>query len=134
MAALFLLARYFPRIRPAQTASRRIDWVGGLLLIVVVGAPLAAIELAFAPGDGAHPRVALALAVAGIAAVALLVPIERRVRSPYFPPARAGRPRTPAAEPGRGGGGRDDVHPDFLQSAAAAARGWITRRARRDYC
>ncbi|AMG86732.2 MFS transporter [Bordetella bronchiseptica] len=85
VAALFLLARYFPRIRPAQTASRRIDWVGGLLLIVVVGAPLAAIELAFAPGDGAHPRVALALAVAGIAAVALLVPIERRVRSPIFP-------------------------------------------------
>ncbi|CAM4276593.1 MFS transporter [Bordetella tumbae] len=85
--ALFLLARYFPRIRPlaAQTGGQRIDWVGSLLLVIAVSAPLAAMELAFAPGEHAHPMIALALALAGVAAIALLIPYERRVSSPIFP-------------------------------------------------
>ena len=52
--ALFLLARYFP-IKPVHTGERRIDWLGALLLVVAVGAPLAALELGFASGDHAHP-------------------------------------------------------------------------------
>lgn len=85
--AFFLLARYFPRIRPiaAQPGQRRIDWVGSLLLVIAVGAPLAAMELAFAPGEHAHPFVALALALVGVASIALLIPYERRVASPIFP-------------------------------------------------
>ncbi|CAB3650243.1 MAG: MFS transporter [Achromobacter pulmonis] len=83
--ALFLLARYFPRIRPVHTSERRIDWVGAVLLVVAVGAPLAALELGFAEGEHAHPTMGLVLAVAGIAAIALLIPIERRVASPIFP-------------------------------------------------
>ena len=83
--ALFLLARYFPRIKPVHTGARRIDWLGALLLVVAVGAPLAALELGFASGDHAHPGLALGLAVACAAAIALLVPIERRVASPIFP-------------------------------------------------
>ena len=71
-----------PRIKPVHTGERRIDWLGALLLVVAVGAPL---ELGFASGDHAHPGLALGLAVAGIAAIALLVPIERRVASPIFP-------------------------------------------------
>ena len=73
------------RIKPVHTGERRIDWLGALLLVVAVGAPLAALELGFASGDHAHPGLALGLAVAGIAAIALLVPIERRVASPIFP-------------------------------------------------
>lgn len=87
VVALFLLARYFPLIRPlaTQASSRRIDWVGSLLLVIAVSAPLAAMELAFAPGEHAHPMLALALALAGVAAIALLIPYERRVSSPIFP-------------------------------------------------
>ncbi|CAB3670558.1 Multidrug resistance protein 3 [Achromobacter ruhlandii] len=82
---LFLLARYFPRIRPLHNESRKIDWLGAILLVVAVGAPLAALELAFASGDHAHPLVGLVLAVAGALAIAALIPIERRVASPIFP-------------------------------------------------
>ncbi|CAM4207570.1 MFS transporter [Bordetella muralis] len=94
VVALFLLARYFPRIRPlaTQAGSRRIDWVGSLLLVIAVSAPLAAMELAFAPGDHAHPMLALALALAGVAAIALLIPYERRVSSPIFPLRVIARP------------------------------------------
>lgn len=85
-AAFFLLARYFPRIPPSSAnAGRRIDWVGAILLVVAVGAPLAALELGFAPGDRAHPVLAAGLAVAGVAAIAILLPHERRVTNPIFP-------------------------------------------------
>src|SRR5690606_20744478 len=78
VAALFLLARFFPRIRPlaTQSSNQRIDWVGSLLLIIAVSAPLAAMELAFAPGEHAQPMVALGLALAGLAAIVLLIPYE----------------------------------------------------------
>src|SRR5690606_18083524 len=86
-AALFLLARYFPRIRPlhAGQGAQRVDWLGSVLLVIAVSAPLAAMELGFASGSHAHPMLALALMLAGVAAVALLVPYERRVASPIFP-------------------------------------------------
>lgn len=83
--ALFLLAKYFPRFHPVHTEERRIDWIGAVLLVVAVGAPLAALELAFAKDEHAHPMAGLALAAAGIAAIVLLVPVERRVTSPIFP-------------------------------------------------
>lgn len=83
--AFFLLARYFPRIRPIHDGSRKIDWVGAILLVLAVGAPLAALELAFAQGEHAHPLLGAMLAVIGVAAIAILVPTERRVKSPIFP-------------------------------------------------
>jgi EmrB/QacA subfamily drug resistance transporter len=83
--AFFLLARYFPRIRPVHDGSRKIDWLGAILLVLAVGAPLAALELAFASGDHAHPLLGALLAVMGVGAIAALIPIERRVRSPIFP-------------------------------------------------
>jgi MFS family permease len=85
--ALFLLARYFPNIRPpaSQTSQKRVDWVGSVLLVIVVGAPLAAMELAFAPGEHAHPAIAAVLALAGVIAIALLIPYEKRIASPIFP-------------------------------------------------
>ncbi|MGV2861306.1 MFS transporter [Achromobacter sp. AGC39] len=83
--AFFLLARYFPRIRPIHDGSRKIDWVGAILLVLAVGAPLAALELAFARGEHAHPLLGGMLALVGIAAIAILIPTERRVKSPIFP-------------------------------------------------
>ncbi|CAB3713722.1 MULTISPECIES: MFS transporter [Achromobacter] len=83
--AFFLLARYFPRIRPMHDGSRKIDWVGAILLVLAVGAPLAALELAFARGEHAHPLLGGMLALIGVAAIAILIPTERRVKSPIFP-------------------------------------------------
>ncbi len=83
--AFFLLARYFPRIRPMHDGSRRVDWIGAVLLVLAVGAPLAALELAFARGEHAHPVWGAMLAAVGVAAIAILIPTERRVRSPIFP-------------------------------------------------
>lgn len=94
VAALFLLARYFPRIRPhaSQADGQRIDWIGSLLLVIAVSAPLAAMELAFAPGEHARPLLALALALAGVASIVLLIPYERRLASPIFPLRVIARP------------------------------------------
>ncbi|WP_175176156.1 MFS transporter [Achromobacter pestifer] len=83
--AFFLLARYFPRIRPIHDGSRKIDWLGAILLVLAVGAPLAALELAFASGEHAHPLLGGMLALIGVAAIAILIPTERRVKSPIFP-------------------------------------------------
>lgn len=83
--AFFLLARYFPRFRPIHDGSRKIDWLGAILLVLAVGAPLAALELAFARGEHAHPLLGAMLAVIGVAAIAILIPTERRVKSPIFP-------------------------------------------------
>jgi predicted MFS family arabinose efflux permease len=65
--------------------SRKIDWVGAILLVLAVGAPLAALELAFARGEHAHPLLGGMLALIGVAAIAILIPTERRVKSPIFP-------------------------------------------------
>ncbi|PQZ71013.1 MFS transporter [Achromobacter sp. MYb9] len=83
--AFFLLARYFPRIRPIHDGSRKIDWVGAILLVLAVGAPLAALELAFVSGEHARPLLGGMLALVGVAAIAILIPTERRVKSPIFP-------------------------------------------------
>lgn len=83
--AFFLLARYFPRIRPIHDGSRKIDWLGAILLVLAVGAPLAALELAFASGEHAHPLLGGMLALIGVAAIFILIPTERRVKSPIFP-------------------------------------------------
>lgn len=87
VVSLFLLVRFFPKIRPIAplTGKKSVDWIGSVLLVIAVGAPLAAIELAFAPGEHAHPMIAGALGLVGIAAIALLIPYEKRVSSPIFP-------------------------------------------------
>ncbi|VFR25474.1 Multidrug resistance protein B [plant metagenome] len=83
--ALLLLVRHFPNMKPQHASRPRIDWLGAALLVVGVAAPLAALELAFAPGDRAHPWWGLALAATGVLAWWVLVPLERRVDAPIFP-------------------------------------------------
>jgi MFS family permease len=85
LMALLLVGRYFPRIKPALEGARKIDYVGGALLVVGVAAPLAALQLGFGSGIARHPVAALACAIGALVAVGLLVPYERRVATPIFP-------------------------------------------------
>ncbi|MCD0505066.1 MFS transporter, partial [Bordetella petrii] len=77
----------FRKVNAAERAQLRHQNAHEVLkqLVIAVSAPLAAMELAFAPGAHSHPLLALALALAGVASIALLVPYERRVASPIFP-------------------------------------------------
>lgn len=84
-AALFLLGRYFPNMVSLHSGARKIDWLGAFLLVVGVAAPLAALELAFAPGEHSHPWWGLMLGAAGLLSWLLLIPLERRVPAPIFP-------------------------------------------------
>jgi len=87
--AFWLLVRHFPALPPQSQGDsrthRHIDWLGALLMVIAISAPLAALELAFATGSHAHPGWAAVLALAGALAVALLIPYERRHASPIFP-------------------------------------------------
>src|SRR5690606_37505887 len=52
LPTLWVLYRHFPSMRVETPAhERRIDWIGGLLLVVGVGAPLTALQLAFQGGS-----------------------------------------------------------------------------------
>jgi len=85
LAAMFLVARYFPSITPAHEGARKIDYVGGVLLVICVAAPLAALQLGFGSGINRQPIAAIACALAAIAAIGLLIPYERQVATPIFP-------------------------------------------------
>jgi EmrB/QacA subfamily drug resistance transporter len=83
IVAFALLWVYFPRLTPVHTSRPRIDWLGGALLAVAVGAPMAALELGF--GEVSRPLLAGALALVGAVAIAVLIPYEARVTSPMLP-------------------------------------------------
>ncbi len=84
LPTIWVVYRYFPAMRTEMPAhERRIDWLGGLLLMVGVGAPLGALQIAFA-GDG-HALGALAMLAIGALALFVLVPYERRAVAPMLP-------------------------------------------------
>ncbi|GAA4337590.1 MFS transporter [Pigmentiphaga soli] len=83
VVSFVMLFRYFPRLVPRHERRPRIDWLGGVLLVVAVGAPMAALELGFAVG--AKPLLAALFALVGAAAIAALWPYEKRVELPMFP-------------------------------------------------
>lgn len=85
LAAFVLLFRFFPDFRPRHDPERRIDWRGAGLLALALGAPLAALELGLAPGEHSHPWLALTLLACGLVALAVLIPLERRLAWPIFP-------------------------------------------------
>ncbi|HEY0295016.1 MAG TPA: MFS transporter [Bordetella sp.] len=82
---LVLIGRYFPTIPPHGSGPRRIDWLGCILLVVLVASPLAALQLGFATSGVSHPLVALCLALAAIVAALALPPHLRRKEMPIFP-------------------------------------------------
>lgn len=84
LPTLWVLYRHFPNMRTDVPAhERRIDWIGGLLLVVGVGAPLMALQLAFE--GGGRLTVAMGLLAAGALALLALVPYERRIAAPMLP-------------------------------------------------
>ena len=83
--ASFLIWRYFPAFRPIDTGNRKIDWIGGVLLVIGVAAPLAALQLAFGAGTTNHPGWAAVIGLVAVAAIATLIPYERRIDTPIFP-------------------------------------------------
>src|SRR5690606_16675453 len=81
VATLAMVWRYFPDMRPPVAAGkRRIDWLGGALLILAVGGPLAALQFGFA--EDSQPVLAWVLLVVGVIALCVLVPFERRLDEP----------------------------------------------------
>ena len=85
LIALYTTWRYFPRINSTRTTTPSLDWLGGLVLTVAVGAPLAGIGRLSAATDGAQQLWGLGLIALGLTAVALLIPVERRATTPIFP-------------------------------------------------
>lgn len=84
LPTLWAVYRYFPNITPSERPTgKQIDWIGGILLMVAVGAPLLALELAFAENN--HPLAAGILLACGLLAAAVLLPFERRVAVPMLP-------------------------------------------------
>ena len=84
LPTLWVLIKHFPDLRPRQAPSgRQIDWFGGFLLMLAVGAPLLALELAFARQP--QPLLAGGLLAAGVLAAVVLLPFERRVSVPMLP-------------------------------------------------
>nr|WP_124079739.1 MFS transporter [Pigmentiphaga humi] len=81
--AFVILWRYFPLLKPLHERPPRIDWLGGILLALAVGTPMAALELGFS-SNGSAAMGLLFIAVAA-AAVGLLVRVERKVEQPMFP-------------------------------------------------
>lgn len=84
LPALWVLWRHYPDLRPRRpTTGNQIDWWGGLILMVAVGAPLLALEFGFAQ----PPKLLAAglLLTVGIACALVLVPFERRVPVPMLP-------------------------------------------------
>lgn len=92
LVGLYTTWKYFPAIKSTRATAPSLDWLGGLTLILAVGAPLAGVELLSAAKDLSAVVGALSLIALGLAAVALLVPIERRAVTPIFP-LRILRPR-----------------------------------------
>jgi len=83
VVAFVMLLIYFPLLKPRHEQPPRIDWLGGVLLALAVGTPMAALELGFS----SPPRPALGLVFVVLAAVALvlLVWYERKLEQPMFP-------------------------------------------------
>lgn len=84
LIGLFLLFRYFPNIRPPRPADGvKVDWIGGILLILAVGAPMLTLEVGFA--QPAHPVAALSLGAVAVVSIIGLIMYERRHPQPMFP-------------------------------------------------
>ena len=85
LTALYATWRFFPAIRSTRTSAPSLDWLGAIVLTVAVGAPLTGIGRLSAATTGTEQLWALGVIALGLAAVALLIPVERRAATPIFP-------------------------------------------------
>lgn len=81
--AFIMLYIHFPRIRPRHERRPSIDWLGGVLMALSVGAPMAALEFGLAE-SGSLSVGLLCLVIAAVAITALIY-YERKVELPMLP-------------------------------------------------
>ena len=85
VAALILIWRYFPWLRPSLSSPIKLDWIGSLLLLWLVGAPLVGLEF-LTMGNAVVPTwVALLTIISSLPIVWALMRVERHVLTPIFP-------------------------------------------------
>lgn len=85
IAALVLIWRHFPRLRPTVNGPIKLDWVGALLLAWMVGAPLVGLEFLTMGGEVVPTYIALATILSAAPIVWVLMRVERRASTPMFP-------------------------------------------------
>lgn len=81
--AFVILWRFLPRVRPQFSRPPTIDWLGGALLVVMVGSFMAGLELGMA-ADGQWALALACFVLCGLSGF-LLVTVEKRVRMPMLP-------------------------------------------------
>lgn len=85
LTAFGLIWRFFPAIQAPRASTPSLDWLGAFVLAIAVGAPLTGIGRLAAATTGTEQLWALGVIALGLAAVALLIPVERRASTPIFP-------------------------------------------------
>lgn len=84
LTATYMIWKYFPRLHPAAGQNKKIDCVGGSLIMVSIACLLVGIELL--SGRGAIGiDAAIGLIVIGMLLAGLLFWVEKQVRNPIFP-------------------------------------------------
>jgi MFS family permease len=83
--AAYLIAKYFPHIKPDQLKGARIDWLGALLIMLTIALLLLSLEVFVGHFSSIRPIWGLVLFLGCCLSGWLLFQIERRVAMPIFP-------------------------------------------------
>lgn len=85
IAAMVLVWKYFPMLRPVLKSPIKLDWLGAILLTWAVGAPLVGLEFLTMESDVVPTTLALATIISALPVAWILMRTERRVSTPIFP-------------------------------------------------
>ena len=85
IAALVLIRRYFPILKPISSGPVKLDWAGALLLTWTVGAPLVGLEFLTMGSAVVPTSLALVTIASALLTGFVLFRVERRVPTPMFP-------------------------------------------------
>lgn len=85
LVAVYLIMRYFPRLKPERKPSDRIDWLGASLIMMTVGLLLLSLEIFVGHFSAVKPAWGLLIFVVCCLAAWSLIKVEQRVTMPIFP-------------------------------------------------
>ena len=83
--AMALIWRFFPLLRPERHGPIKLDWMGSLLLMCAVGAPLVGLEFLTLGSQVVPTWVAVLTMMSALVAAYCLMRVERSVDTPIFP-------------------------------------------------
>jgi predicted MFS family arabinose efflux permease len=83
--AAYLIAKYFPLIKPEQSKNARIDWLGAVLIMLTVGLLLFSLEVFVGHFSSVKPIWGLVMFLGCCLSGWVLIQTERRVAMPIFP-------------------------------------------------